>query len=221
MKAVAIDGPAGAGKSTIARQAAAQLGYIYVDTGALYRAIGLYASEQGANPSREDEVAPLLEGIRLELSLEDGVQRVWLNGEDVSDRIRTPEAARNASAVAALPPVRAFLLGLQRELAARQPAIMDGRDIGTVVLPEAEVKVFLTATPEERARRRVRDHELRGEQVSYETILEEVKARDYADSTRAIAPLRQAEDAVLLDTTDLTQDEVVARILALIREKLG
>ncbi len=217
MKAVAIDGPAGAGKSTIAKQAAERLGYIYVDTGALYRAIGLYVSQRGADPAGEEEVAPLLKDIRLELVLTEEGQRVLLNGEDVSRRIRTPEAALNASRVAALPAVRAFLLELQRGIAERSPVVMDGRDIGTVVLPEAEVKIFLTAAPEERARRRLLEHQQRGEQADYQTLLEEIKARDRADSTRAIAPLRQAEDAVLLDTTHLTPEEAIQAVLNLVK----
>lgn len=217
MKAVAIDGPAGAGKSTIAKQAAERLGYIYVDTGALYRAIGLYVSQRGADPAEEEEVAPLLKDIRLELVLTEEGQRVLLNGEDVSRRIRTPEAALNASRVAALPAVRAFLLELQRGIAERSPVVMDGRDIGTVVLPEAEVKIFLTAAPEERARRRLLEHQQRGEQADYQTLLEEIKARDRADSTRAIAPLRQAEDAVLLDTTHLTPEEAIQAVLNLVK----
>jgi len=218
-RTIAIDGPAGAGKSTIARKAAEALRYIYVDTGALYRSIGYYVASQGADPGDEREVVPLLPSIRLELRFEGGAQRVFLNGEDVSEKIRTPQMAMNASKVSSIPKVREFLLGLQRELAEKNDVIMDGRDIGTVVVPGADVKIFLTASSEERARRRFLEHQARGEEVSFQQLLEEVRARDEADTTRQAAPLRQAEDAVLLDTTDLTFEEALAAVLRIVRDR--
>lgn len=219
---VAIDGPAGAGKSTIARQIAAELGYLYVDTGAIYRTVGLHARRMGAEPRSEEEVVPLLDGLKIELSVEaDGLQHMYLNGEDVTGQIREPEIARYASAVSALPPVRAFLLEMQRSLARTKSVVMDGRDIGTVVLPNATVKIFLTASPEVRANRRWKELRERGNADSYEQVLREVIQRDYDDSHRAIAPLRQAEDACLVDTSDLNLEESVALILRTIKERRG
>lgn len=222
MFAVAIDGPAGAGKSTIARKVAADLSIIYVDTGAMYRAIGAYALKKGLDPHSREQVTPLLPEIRLELnhSPEEG-QRIFLNGEDVSEQIRLPEMSMAASAVSAIPEVRAFLLEQQRSLARRQSVIMDGRDIGTVVLPQAEVKIFLTAAAEERARRRWKEYQEKGLPDSYEAILADVIQRDEQDKNRPIAPLRQAEDAVLLDTTGLNFAQSVEKVKEIIRERVA
>lgn len=222
MYAVAIDGPAGAGKSTIARRVAAQLGLIYVDTGALYRAIGLYALEQGADPREQAQVEPLLSQLNLELcfSQEQG-QRVLLNGRDVSEAIRQPEVSMAASQVSALPPVRAYLLEQQRDLARKQNVIMDGRDIGTVVLPQAQVKIFLSANPRERALRRWKEYKEKGQNLDFETVLADVERRDRQDQERAIAPLRPAEDAQLLDSSKLSFEETVEAVLAIIKERVG
>lgn len=222
MFAVAIDGPAGAGKSTIARKVAADLSIIYVDTGAMYRAIGTYALKKGLDPHSREQVTPLLPEIRLELnhSPEEG-QRIFLNGQDVSEQIRLPEMSMAASAVSAIPEVRAFLLEQQRSLARRQSVIMDGRDIGTVVLPQAEVKIFLTAAAEERARRRWKEYQEKGLPDSYEAILADVIQRDEQDKNRPIAPLRQAEDAVLLDTTGLNFAQSVEKVKEIIRERVA
>ena len=217
--AVAIDGPVGAGKSTIARTAAQRLGYIYCDTGALYRAVGLYCVRNGADPKNSDAVTGQLEHIKLELRLVEGAQRVFLNGEDVSEEIRLPEISMAASAVSAIPAVRAALLGLQREIAAKSSAIMDGRDIGTVVLPNAEVKIFLTAKPEIRAKRRYDELVAKGRDVKYDDVLRELNERDYADSHRETAPLKQAEDAVLADTSELDFEQSVELVCGIIRDK--
>ena len=210
---IAIDGPAGAGKSTVARGAAKALGYIYVDTGALYRTVALYVLQNGHNVHDSERVKAALADIRIELKFVGGVQRVYLNGRDVSEEIRTPEVSMGASAVAALPCVREFLFEQQRRIAREKNCIMDGRDIGTVVLPDAQVKVFLTASAEERARRRYR------EDVLFEEVLRDVQERDYNDSHRAVAPLKQAEDAVLLDTTGITLEESVSRLIQCIKER--
>lgn len=221
MKAIAIDGPAGAGKSTIARRAAKELGYIYVDTGALYRAVGWYMSSRVGDTRDGAQVVPLLPEVRVELRFQGGEQRVFVNGEDVSDRIRTPEMSMHASNVSAIPEVRKFLFDLQQDIARTNNVIMDGRDIGTVVLPWADVKIFLTATPEDRARRRYQEHLSRGEQVEYEQLLREVRQRDEQDTNRAAAPLRQAEDAVLLDTTGNELERSIALVLGVIRDRLA
>ena len=219
---VAIDGPSGAGKSTLARAAAAALGFLYVDTGAIYRTVGLCARDSGADPDDEAAVAPLLPGLRVELRYdEEGGQRMLLNGRDVSREIRLPEISRYASAVSALPVVRAYLLETQRELARKHNVIMDGRDIGTVVLPEAEVKVFLTASAQVRARRRCRELEERGTPQPFEEVLRDIEDRDWKDTHRAAAPLRQAEDAALLDTSDMTFQESLEALLGLVRERTG
>ncbi|MCI5924397.1 MAG: (d)CMP kinase [Oscillospiraceae bacterium] len=220
MIAVAIDGPSGAGKSTIARRAAQALSFIYVDTGALYRTIGLYMSQHIEDTKDAKAVEALLPKVSVELRFIGGEQRVFLNGEDVSGKIRTPQAAMHASNVSAIPAVRAFLLNMQRELAASSNVIMDGRDIGTVVLPKAQVKIFLTASVEARAKRRLAEHEARGEQIDFDELVREIETRDYNDSHRAAAPLKQAEDAVLVDTTDLSFEESVERIISLIRRAL-
>ena len=220
MTAIAIDGPAGAGKSTIARRAAGELGFLYVDTGALYRAIGLFMLRQGASPGDAAVVCPLLETLRVSLAFCGGEQRVLLCGDDVTDRLRTAEVSLAASAVSAIPQVRAFLLSLQRELAAGGNVVMDGRDIGTVVLPKAGIKIFLTASPEERARRRYDEMLEKGMDADYGQVLEDLKKRDYNDSHREIAPLVPAEDAVVVDTTGNTLEQSVSQLLSIIRERL-
>lgn len=217
---IAIDGPAGAGKSTIAKAAAKALGYIYVDTGALYRAVAYYVLSKGADVKSEKEVVPLLGEITPELKHLNGEQRVFLNGEDVSGRIRTPEVSMGASAVSAIPRVRDFLFGLQKKIAAENNVIMDGRDIGTVVLPEADVKIFLTASPEERARRRHKELSEKGEAVSFEEVLADVNKRDYNDTHREIAPLKQAEDAVLCDTTNVDLQGAIDMLLNIINKRI-
>ncbi len=219
MVSVAIDGPAGAGKSTLARRLAAQLGYIYVDTGAMYRTVGLYALRAGQDPKDNAAVEGLLPQISLRLDCPDGEQHIYLNGEDVSSAIRTEQAGMAASAVGANPAVRAFLLETQRQMARTQNVLMDGRDIGTVVLPDAAVKIFLTASPEARAARRWKEYQEKGQQVSYEQVLEDVRQRDYQDTHREAAPLRQAEDAVLLDTSELNFEQSLAAMAAIIAEK--
>lgn len=221
MKAIAIDGPAGAGKSTIARAVAKDLQFIYVDTGALYRSIGLYAVRRGKDYCDAGQVVPLLPQIHLTLRFVKGVQRVLLCGEDVSDLIRTPQIAMAASGVSAIPQVREFLFDLQRDMARENDVVMDGRDIGTVVLPGADVKIFLTASPEARARRRYDEHRAKGEQVSYDDILQDVVTRDYNDSHRAVAPLRQAPDAVLLDTTSLNLTQSIQAVKDIVARRLG
>lgn len=218
---IAIDGPSGAGKSTLARSIAAKLGYLYVDTGAIYRTIGLYALEHGVDPKDEAAVTATLPNIQVGLEYgEDGLQHMLLNGRDVTKDIRLPDVSLYASAVSAHPPVRAFLLEMQRKLARENNVIMDGRDIGTVVLPDADVKVFLTATAAERARRRCLELEQRGTPQPFEKVLAEIEERDYNDSHRATAPLRQAEDAVLLDTTELDFAQSEAAMMKLIGERV-
>ena len=218
---VAIDGPSGAGKSTLARKAAAMLGYLYVDTGAIYRTVALSAVRAGIDPKDAERLVPTLDGldIRLEYAA-DGLQHMYLNGEDVSEAIRVHEISQHASTVSAIPEVRAFLLELQRELARKNNVIMDGRDIGTVVLPDAQVKIFLTASPESRARRRHLELQQRGQDTGFDTVLRDIIKRDEQDTNRPIAPLRQAEDAVLLDTTHLNLEQSLQAILDTIREKI-
>ena len=221
MYSIAIDGPAGAGKSTLARRLAKELGYIYVDTGAMYRAIGLYALRAGADPADRAAVEPMLPEISLRLENQAGEQKIFLNGEDVSAAIRAEQVGMAASAVAAIPAVRAFLLELQRGMARAQNVLMDGRDIGTVILPDASVKIFLTASPEARARRRWLENQAKGIEEAYETVLEDVKKRDYQDSHRAAAPLRQAEDAVRVDTSELDFEQSFEALKKIVAEKLG
>ncbi len=217
-KSIAIDGPAGAGKSTLARQVAAALGYLYVDTGAIYRTLGLAALRRGVDPQDGAAVVALLEDCAIDLRHGgDGVQRMYLNGEDVSQAIRLPEVSRYASGVSAIPEVRAHLMDMQRDLARRNDVVMDGRDIGTVVLPAADVKVFLTASPEERARRRWEELQQRGTPEAYEEVLKDLVERDAKDSGRAAAPLRRAEDAVEVDTTGCSLEESLERLLSVIR----
>ncbi len=209
MISVAIDGPAGAGKSTLARRLAADFGYIYVDTGAMFRTIGLYALRAGKDPKDNEAVNALLPNITLEFAFIEGEQHIYLNGEDVSTAIRTEEVGMAASAVGANPAVRAFLLEMQRDMARTQNILMDGRDIGTVVLPAADVKFFLTASEEERARRRYEQRRAFGESVDLEKIKADIHARDERDKNREVAPLKQAADAILVDSTDMSEDEVL------------
>ena len=207
MISVAIDGPAGAGKSTLARRLAADFGYIYVDTGAMFRTIGLYALRAGKDPKDNEAVDALLPNITLEFAFIEGEQHIYLNGEDVSTAIRTEEVGMAASAVGANPAVRAFLLEMQRDMAKTQNILMDGRDIGTVVLPNATVKIFLTASAEARAERRRKELEEKGQPADFATVLADIRQRDYQDTHRAIAPLKQADDAILVDTSDIGFDE--------------
>lgn len=219
MVSIAIDGPSGAGKSSLAKALAKDLGYVYVDTGAMYRSIGLYAVRAGVDPHDADAVAALLPGIKLDIRLLDGTQHVYLNGEDVSTAIRAENIGMAASAVAAHPAVRTFLLDTQRGLAESQNILMDGRDIGTVILPDAPVKIFLTASAQSRAERRYKELIEKGQQVTMDGILHDINERDRQDMTRAVAPLKQADDAVLLDTSSLTLEESIAAVLRIIREK--
>ncbi len=220
MISIAIDGPSGAGKSTIAKAISKKLGFIYVDTGALYRSIGLYVLNSGKDTANREEVTKLLPEIDVKIRYVDGTQHVYLNDEDVSDAIRKPPVSMAASNVSAHPEVRAFLLDLQRKFAEENNVIMDGRDIGTVVLPNADIKIFLTATAEERANRRYKELIEKGEDVGYDKILEEIKQRDYNDSHRAVAPLKQADDATLADTTDCNLEEAIEKLLSIIENKM-
>ncbi len=218
---VAIDGPAGAGKSTISRKAAAELGYIYIDTGALYRTVGLNALRLGVDIQNDDAViSTLTDDLKVELKFIDGEQRMFLNDEDVSTAIRTPEASMAASRVSAVPKVRQYLFDLQKSLAKSNNCIMDGRDIGTVVLPDADVKIFLTASPEARAQRRYKELVEKGTDVSYDEVLADMIKRDYDDSHRAIAPLKQADDAILCDTSNIDLQQSIDLIINTIKENI-
>ena len=216
---VAIDGPSGAGKSTVARAVAARMGYVYVDTGAMYRAIGLAVYRRGITGEDTAGIIASLPTVDISLAYQDGMQPVLLNGEDVSEAIRTPEIAQYASKVSAVPEVRRFLLDVQRDMAKNSNILMDGRDIGTVILPDAPVKIFLTASAKTRAERRYRELKEKGQQVTLEGVLADIQARDRQDTTRAVAPLRQADDAVLLDTSALDLEQSIAAVLRIIREK--
>lgn len=218
---IAIDGPGGAGKSTISKAVAAKLGIVYVDTGALYRTVGYYVRSQNLDPKDRAAVSACLPNISIEVRYVDGAQHVFLNGEDLGDRIRTPEMSMYASAVSAIPEVRAFLLETQKDIARKNSVIMDGRDIGTVILPNADVKIFLTASPECRARRRYDELIAKGQQVSYEDVLREMNERDTQDSTREIAPATAAKDAVVFDNTGMSLEESVAAVVTMVREKTG
>ncbi|MDR2532311.1 MAG: (d)CMP kinase [Oscillospiraceae bacterium] len=216
---IAIDGPVGAGKSTIAKECAGRLGIVYMDTGALYRAIGVWCKENGTDAYDEDAVAAVLPKIALEIKLISGVQRIIINSGDITDRIRTPDASMLASKVSSYGAVRTFLLDLQRDFAAKNSVIMDGRDIGTVILPNADVKIFLAADPRERAKRRYDELIAKGSDVNFDDVLADLEKRDRDDSSRTHAPLKQADDAILLDTTGYTFDESVERIMEIIKTR--
>lgn len=218
---IAIDGPSGAGKSTVAKALAAKLGIVYVDTGALYRTIGYYVRSREVDPKDASAVEALLPEIAIELKYENGTQIVCLNGENLGDKIRTPEMSMYASAVSAIPAVRAFLLDTQRDIAKKNSVIMDGRDIGTVILPDADVKIYLTASNECRARRRCDELQAKGIETSYEEVLSDMIARDRADSTREVAPAVAAPDAVTFDNSWMTPDECTQRLAALVEKKTG
>ena len=216
---IAIDGPGGAGKSTIAKAVAKKLGIVYVDTGALYRTVGYFVRSKNVDPKDAEAVSALLPQISIEIKYIEGAQHVFLNGEDLGDRIRTPEMSMYASAVSAIGNVRAFLLDTQRDIAKKNSVIMDGRDIGTVILPDAEVKIFLTASEECRARRRYNELLEKGVKATYEDVLREMNERDKNDSTRDIAPTAAAEDALLLDNSDLSFEESVDAVINIVKEK--
>ena len=221
MISIALDGPAGAGKSTIAKGAAKALGFIYVDTGALYRTVGLKFMREGYDTNLDCDIDSILKMIEVDIKFIDGTQHVFLNGEDVSEAIRTPEASMMASAVSAKPSVRAFLLEMQRKLARENNVLMDGRDIGTVVLPNATLKFFVTASVEERATRRYKELCEKGMDVKYEDIYNDIETRDYQDSHREIAPLKPAEDSILFDTTGNTLEESLTKLINTIKEKIN
>lgn len=218
---IALDGPSGAGKSTIARALAQRLGITYLDTGAMYRAVALYVLNAGAQPGAKDQVIPLLDEIDIEIRFTDAGQRVLLNGQDVSEAIRENPVSPAASQVAAIPEVRERLVAMQREMASQRSVVMDGRDIGTAVLPDATLKIFLTASAHERARRRFEELRQKGEEVEFEALQRQMLERDYNDSHRAASPLRRAEDAVKLDSTGMDIEQVVEAAEALLREKIG
>ena len=221
MIAVAIDGPVGAGKSSLARICAKKLGYIYVDTGALYRTVGLFCARNGIDTDNHTAVKLAISSkLKLEIRLIDGTQHVYMNGEDVSEDIRTPEMSMMASKVSAIGEVRHYLVDIQRKMAEENNVIMDGRDIGTVILPNAQVKIFITAKPEIRARRRYDELVAKGMDVKFEDVLSDLNKRDYNDSHRAEAPLKQADDAVLLDTSELDFDGSANAIIKIIEEKI-
>ena len=220
--AIAIDGPSGAGKSTMAKAAAKKLGYLYVDTGAIYRTVGYHMWLMGIGPKDADGIRRLIDDVNIVIDHQaDGVQHMILNGMDVTAELRTPEMSRYASGVSAQPCVREYLLDMQRQFAREHDVVMDGRDIGTVVLPRADVKIFLTASPEERARRRFEELQAKGDKSGYAQVLDEMKKRDKQDSERDIAPLRPARDAVMLDTSGNTIEQSVQEILEIVRRKLG
>ncbi|MBQ8140651.1 MAG: (d)CMP kinase [Clostridia bacterium] len=218
---IAIDGPGGAGKSSVAKAVAARLGIVYVDTGALYRTIGYYVKEAGVDPHDAEAVSACLPDINIEVRYENGVQSVYLNGKNPGEAIRTPEMSMYASAVSAIGSVRAFLLETQKDIARKNSVIMDGRDIGTVILPDADVKIFMTASPECRAQRRYDELSAKGMTVKYEDVLAEMNERDKNDSTRDIAPTAAAEDAVVFDNSGMTLEESVDAVVELINKKVG
>ena len=218
---IAIDGPGGAGKSTVAKAVAARLGIVYVDTGALYRTIGYYVKSRGIDPHDGAAVAACLPNVDIDVRYEDGVQRVYLNGTCPGDAIRTPEMSMYASAVSAIGEVRAFLLETQRSIARRNSVVMDGRDIGTVILPDADVKIFMTASAECRAQRRFEELKAKGIDAKYEDVLAEMNERDKNDSTREIAPAQAAEDAILYDNSGMTLEENIEGIIEIINKKVG
>lgn len=218
---IAIDGPSGAGKSSLAGFIAKELSFVHVDTGALYRAVGYYVVCNKADPSDPESVVPLLDSLKVDVEY-DGAkkQHVFINGKEVSEELRTNDVSMAASAASAIPEVREFLLDLQRNIAEKENIIMDGRDVGTVILPNADIKFFLSASPEKRADRRVKEYEAKGIDISYEKVLEDIIQRDKNDSTRKISPLRQAEDAIPVDNSDMTEEETKRFILDIIKEKL-
>ena len=220
MIAVAIDGPAGAGKSTIARKVSEEIGFIYVDTGALYRTIGYYAILHNIDPEDKDKISACLDNIKITLKFNQGKQCVFIGDIDVSKKIRTPEISMAASAVSAIPSVRKFLLDLQKNLALENNVIMDGRDIGTVVLPNADIKIFLTASSEERAKRRYADLKIKDKDIKFQDVLNDIKQRDFNDINRKIAPLKPADDAIIVDTTGESLEQSVSRLSSLIRERI-
>ncbi len=220
MISVAIDGPAGAGKSTISRKVSAELGYIYVDTGALYRSIAYTLNSCGITTEETDKIESTLADTRIDIKFIDGEQHVMVNDKDVSGEIRTAEVSMLASAFSAIPVVRQYLLGLQRRMAEENNVIMDGRDIGTVVLPNATVKIFLTADPEDRARRRYDEMIEKGMTANYDEVLEDIKKRDYNDSHRAIAPLKPAEDSIVVNTTGNTLEQSVEQLANIIKSNI-
>ena len=216
---IAIDGPGGAGKSTVAKAVAAKLGIVYVDTGALYRTVGYYVRSVDADPRDAEAVGACLPSISIEVKYENGTQRVYLNGEDLGDAIRTPEMSMYASAVSAIPSVRAFLLETQKDIARKNSVIMDGRDIGTVILPDADVKIFMTASAECRAQRRYDELRAKGIDARYEDVLAEMNERDNNDSNRAIAPAKPAPDAIIFDNSGMTLDQSVQGVIDIVKEK--
>ena len=215
---VAIDGPAGAGKSSVAKSVAAETGYVYIDTGAMYRTVGLYALQNNIDPKNEDKLSECVDSLDIQIKYANGEQRIYLNGKDVSDDIRTSEVSRAASDVATIGVVRKKLVAMQQDMATKDNVIMDGRDICTTVLPNAQIKIFLTASVEARAHRRYAELIEKGAECEYQQIKEEIIARDKNDSGRKISPLRQAEDAVLLDTSDMTFEEVKNTLKKMIME---
>ncbi len=221
MISIAVDGPSGSGKSSLAKTVSKMLGILYLDTGALYRAIGYTVLKQFGEHFSEEQVCSLLPSLTVDLRYEDAVQHVYVNGEDVSSFLRTQPVAMAASKVSAFPPVRTFLLDLQRNIAAKNDVIMDGRDVGTVILPNADVKIFLNAEPEVRAARRVGELAEKGISADFDTVLAEVLQRDHNDMTRAVAPLKQADDAVLLDNSELNAEATVTAALEIIRSKVS
>ncbi|MBQ7320516.1 MAG: (d)CMP kinase [Clostridia bacterium] len=220
MYQIAIDGPSGAGKSSLAKAAAARLGIVYVDTGALYRTVGYYVTTKGIDPKNAEAVSAVLPEIHVELKFENGTQYVYLNGENLGDKIRRPEISMAASAVSAIPAVRAFLLETQKSIARTHSVIMDGRDIGTVILPEADVKIFLFASDEARAKRRTKELAEKGIAADYNDVLREMRERDAQDRNRDVAPAIPAEDAVMFDNSELTVEESIERLLEIVRERV-
>ena len=219
--ALAIDGPSGAGKSSIAKSLSKKLGIIYVDTGAIYRTVGLYVYRQGIDSKDSANIISALKDITIKISYMDNAQHIFLNSEDVSERIRTEIISKYASDVSAIPEVRSFLLSLQRDMAKENSVIMDGRDIGTVVLPDAEIKIYLTASAEVRAERRFKELLAKGENVTFESVLESINQRDKNDSSRATAPLKAADDAIILDNSDLTAEETLNKFIEIIESRIG
>ncbi|MCI8332120.1 MAG: (d)CMP kinase [Clostridiales bacterium] len=218
---IAIDGPSGSGKSTLAKEIAKRLGYVYVDTGALYRSIGLYISEHHINPNKKEDVIAVLPDIRLDLTYEEGKQTVYVNGANVGDRIRTPEIAEITSIIASIPEVRSFLLSLQKEMAIKHNVVMDGRDIGTVILPDAQVKIYLSASAENRAERRYNELRAKGIEITREEVKADLIKRDHADETRETAPAVAAEDAVPLDNSALNLEQTFEAAMEIVRNKLN